>query len=62
MLAELAVLGSTKTALKFKYEILISRLTHNCVFHSIRSIFRVLGIYNFDYQEEYVAKKSLIHF
>ena len=39
--AERAVLGSAKTALKFKYEI-------NCVCHSIRSMFRVLGMYNFD--------------
>ena len=39
--AEQAVWGSAKTALKFKYEI-------NCVCHSIRSMFRVLGMYNFD--------------
>ena len=58
--AEPAVLSSTKTALKLKYEIIGNWIygagykndlnhdlafycTHNCVCHSINSMFRVLG-------------------
>ena len=47
--AEPAVLGSTKTGKThdLNHDLTLSAHTINCVCHIIRSMFRVLGMYNF---------------
>ena len=42
------------------HDLTFSAQTINCVCHSIRSIFRVLGIYNFVHHQKYMIMRNLM--
>ena len=51
-------LTSERNTHDLNHELTFSAHTYNCVCHSIRSMFRVLGVYNFD--PVILSKKAVI--